>query len=153
MIPKFDKVLPVRPYGVLRTKHEATASESSKDYGYRRNTNHQSTITKASVRSTGVETFLQVNLTDSAGGVQSAPLRAANVPAPRTVQTIGVGSRERSAVKRNVESRHLTSIGLRQCANQKPSLNRALLAGPSRVSLAGCAGPQGSNNMAWRAVA
>jgi RTX calcium-binding nonapeptide repeat (4 copies) len=72
-----------------------------------------------------------------------------SVSAPKAAQTMGVGCRERSAAKRNVESRHLTPIGLRQCANRWDVL--AARAHGNWLASHVCL--QASNDMAYRRAA
>jgi hypothetical protein len=89
----------------------------------------------------------QWQTSSNAGGAWSDV--AGIVSPPKAAQTMGVGCRERSAAKRNVESRHLTPIGLRQCANRLD----VLAARPSGISLASHACLQASNDVAYRLAA
>ncbi|MDI9335345.1 MAG: hypothetical protein QM533_13315 [Cytophagales bacterium] len=85
-----------------------------------------------------------------AGGRSSVFVKGGGTTCPRQdAQTMGVGCRERSAAKRNVESRHLTPIGLRQFANRFG----VLASSPLGDWLAGHDALQAANDIAWRVVA
>ncbi|MDI9335342.1 MAG: M23 family metallopeptidase [Cytophagales bacterium] len=77
------------------------------------------------------------------------PMAGGTTGPRQDAQTMGGGCRERSAAKRNVESRHLTPIGLRLRANRfgVPASS------PRGYWLTGHDALQASNDMAWRVAA
>jgi hypothetical protein len=80
---------------------------------------------------------------------------AVAVSSPKAAQTFGVRPQQSKAQSetRTTVQRGLTPIGLRWCAKQRQSLDRALLARSSGDCLAGHDTLQAANNMAWRIAA
>jgi Ca2+-binding RTX toxin-like protein len=77
------------------------------------------------------------------------------VSTPRAAQTFGVRpQKETKYCKPPTKVRRgLTPIGLRLCANQRSSFNRALPARPCGVNLAGLNALDAANDEAWRVTA